>query len=207
MLDPAALIASGGIILIAIMIFAESGMFVGFFLPGDTLLITGGVFAASGQISLPLVIIVASLAAIAGDNTGYWIGRTLGPKLFDKADKDSVIFRREYIDRAHEFFEKYGSKAMALAHFVPIVRTFAPPVAGAGRMPHHKFVVFDAIGDIAWAIIVTLLGYYVGSKIPGLDRYILILVALVVVASFAPVAYHLIRRHRKKRHSKNDQQN
>ncbi|MGH7238086.1 MAG: DedA family protein, partial [Candidatus Saccharimonadales bacterium] len=170
-LDPQHLIQSGGLILIGLMIFAESGMMVGFVFPGDTLLISAGVFAASGKISLPLVILVAALASIAGDNVGYLIGKAAGPKLFTKKDQDSLIFRQEYVDKSEKFFDKYGSKTMLLAHFVPVVRTFVPVVAGVGEMPHGKFSLFDAIGDIAWAISVSLLGFYVGSKIPGLDHY------------------------------------
>lgn len=192
MLDPTHLIHSGGLLLIALLIFGESGMFIGFFFPGDTLLISAGVFASSDNISLTLVMLVASLAAIAGDNVGYGIGRQLGPRLFTK--KDSLLFRQEYVTKAHEFFERFGSKTMLLAHFVPVVRTFAPAVAGVGKMPYRKFFIFDAIGDITWAIAITLLGYFVGSKIPGLDRYILLLVAAAVIFSFSPVVYHLFKR-------------
>lgn len=199
MLDPTTLIESGGLLLIALVIFGESGMFIGFFFPGDTLLLAAGVFAASGNISLPLIILVASAAAIVGDNTGYIIGKFVGPRLFDKAKDDSIIFRTEYINKAHSFFQKYGSKAMLLAHFVPVVRTFAPPIAGAAKMNHAKFALFDAIGDTAWATAITLLGYYVGSKIPGIDHYVLILVGAVIVLSFGPVVYHVIRRKLRKR--------
>jgi membrane-associated protein len=192
MLSPEGLIASGGLLLIGLIIFGESGLMIGFFFPGDTLLISAGVFAASGQLSLAAVIAVASVAAIAGDNTGYHIGKLAGPKLFRK--QDGVLFRQEYVQKAHVFFERYGSKAMLLAHFVPVVRTFLPVVAGVGNMPHGKFSLFDAIGDIAWAVIITLLGYYVGSKIPGLDKYILLLVLAAIIFSFTPVVYHLITR-------------
>lgn len=196
-LDPLHLIHNGGLLLIGLIIFAESGMLVGFFFPGDTLLISAGVFASQGKLSLAAIIIVAGLAAIVGDNTGYYIGKFIGPRLFKK--KDGVLFRQEYIDKTQIFFERFGSKAMLLAHFVPVVRTFAPVVAGVGEMHHAKFSLFDAIGDIAWAISVTLLGYYVGSKIPGLDHYILLLVAAAVILSFGPIVYHLIVRRHKKR--------
>lgn len=198
MLDPHSLIASGGLLLIAAIIFAESGMMVGFFFPGDTLLISAGVFAASGKLPLAAVIVVASLAAIAGDNTGYHLGRLLGPKLFRRPD--GLVFRQEYVQQAEEFFERFGAKAMLLAHFVPVVRTFLPIVAGVGRMHRGKFVLFDAVGDIAWAVLITLLGYYVGSKIPGLDHYILILVALAVIFTFAPVAWRLATHKELRQH-------
>lgn len=201
MLDPHSLIESGGLLLIAAIIFAESGMLVGFLFPGDTLLISAGVFAASGKLSLAAIIVVASAAAIAGDNVGYHIGHRLGPRLFRK--KDGVLFRHEYIEQAEEFFERYGSKTMLLAHFVPVARTFLPIVAGVGKMPHIRFSFFDAIGDIAWAILVTLLGYYVGSKIPGLDHYILLLVAAAVVSTFAPVVWRLATHKELRRQVKN----
>lgn len=189
MLDPTNIIETGGLLLIAIIIFAESGMFVGFFFPGDTLLLSAGVFAAQGKLSLAGIMLVASLASIAGDNTGYHIGKHMGPRLFRR--KDGVLFRREYIDRAEEFFNRFGSKTMLLAHFVPIVRTFAPIIAGAAKMDHIRFSVFDAIGNIAWSISITLVGYYVGSKIPNIDRYIVLVVLGAVAFTFAPMLWHI----------------
>lgn len=195
--DINSLLTNGGLLVIGLIIFGESGLLIGFFFPGDTLLISAGVFAASGKLPLAAVIVVASIAAVAGDNIGYHIGRLAGPKLFTK--KDSLLFRREYLTKAHRFFERYGARSMLIAHFIPVVRTFLPVVAGAGKMPHIKFSLFDAIGDCAWAIAVTLLGYYVGSHIPGLDHYILLLVAAAVVISFAPVIWHLLARRKKAR--------
>lgn len=189
MLNPTHLVQSGGLALIALLIFGESGMFIGFFFPGDTLLLSAGVFAAAGKLSLAAIMLVASLAAIVGDNTGYTIGKVMGPRLFRK--KDGVLFRHEYIERAEHFFGRFGSKAMLLAHFVPVVRTFAPILAGVGKMSHAKFFIFDAIGDTAWAIAMTLVGYYIGSKIPNIDHYILLLVAAAMLFTFAPVAFHL----------------
>jgi membrane-associated protein len=189
MLDPTHLIQSGGLVLIGLLIFGESGMFIGFFFPGDTLLISAGVFAAAGKLSLASILLVASLAAIVGDNTGYTFGKLLGPRLFRK--KDGLLFRHEYVERAENFFERFGSKAMLLAHFVPVVRTFAPVLAGVGKMSHPKFFIFDAIGDTAWAIGMTLVGYFIGSKIPNIDHYILLLVFGAVLFSFGPVVYHL----------------
>lgn len=198
--DVAHLIHSGGLALIALIIFAESGMFVGFFLPGDTLLLTAGVFAASGQLPLTATIIVIALAAIAGDNVGYQIGRRFGRQLFDRPD--SVIFKQRYVAEAEAFFKRFGDQTMLLAHFVPIVRTFAPPLAGIAEMRFKQFVLFDAIGDCAWALIVTLIGYWFGSRIPDLDRYILLGVAAVMLFSLGPALYQLvkvaIRRRRRK---------
>jgi membrane-associated protein len=173
-------------------------MLIGFFFPGDTLLIAAGVFAANGQLSLAGIILVASLAAILGDNTGYHIGRLAGKRLLHK--KDGVIFKREYIERAEKFFARFGAKAFLIAHFVPIVRTFLPVVAGVSKMDHVKFSIFDAIGDIAWAATVTLLGYFVGSKIPNLDRYILIVLGGVIVISLAPILIRLVKNYLHKNH-------
>jgi len=189
MLDPTHLIQSGGLVLIGLLIFGESGMFIGFFFPGDTLLISAGVFAAAGKLSLASVMLVASLAAIVGDNTGYTIGKVMGPRLFRK--KDGLLFRHEYVERAEHFFERFGSKAMMFAHFVPVVRTFAPILAGVGKMNHPKFFIFDAIGDTAWAIGMTLVGYFIGNRIPNIDHYILLLVVAAMIFTFSPMLYHL----------------
>lgn len=191
MFDVSHLIQAGGLLLIAAIIFGESGMFIGFFFPGDTLLLTAGVFAAQGKLSLASVIVVVALAAIAGDNLGYHIGKHAGRRLFRKPD--GLIFRQEYIQRAERFYERFGARTMLIAHFVPVVRTFVPPVAGVARMNYPKFVIFDAIGDIAWAVIVTLIGYWFGTKIPNLDQYIVLAVVAVVFITLGPTVYHLIK--------------
>ena len=191
MFDVTHLIQTGGLLLLGLIIFSESGMMVGFFFPGDTLLFSAGILAAGGKLSIASVLLVIALAAIIGDNVGYQIGKTLGRRLFHKPD--SVIFRKEHIDRAEAFYEKYGSKTMLLAHFVPVVRSFAPVTAGAGNMPRKQFIVYDAIGDIAWTLLVTLLGYYVGSKIPHVERYIEPVLLLVILVFLTPTTYHVLR--------------
>ncbi len=191
MFDVTHIVQTGGLLLIALIIFAESGMMVGFFFPGDTLLLSAGILAAAGQLSVVWAIIVVAIAAIAGDNTGYHIGRRLGPKLFSK--KDSLIFRHDYIMKAEWFYEKYGTKTMLLAHFVPIVRSFAPVTAGAGKMNYKQFVLFDAIGDTVWAISVTLFGYFVGSKIPGIQNYIEPILLGIVAVTLVPTIYHALK--------------
>jgi membrane-associated protein len=188
-MDPTTMIQSGGLIALGLIVFAESGLMVGFFLPGDTLLISAGILAAQGQLPLELTIVVIAVAAIAGDNTGYQLGRVAGPRLFRK--KDGIIFRHDHIARAEAFYEKYGSKTMLLAHFIPVVRSFAPVVAGVGKMPYGKFFMFDAIGIVVWAVGITLLGYWVGSKIPNLDHYILPVFIAVFVLTFAPTLWHI----------------
>jgi membrane-associated protein len=190
MFDVTHLVQSGGLLLIFLMIFAESGMMVGFFFPGDTLLFAAGIFAATGQMNIITVLVTIALAAILGDNIGYLIGKHLGPRLFKQ---DSLVFRKEYISRAEKFYEKYGTKTMLVAHFIPIIRTFAPVTAGAGKMNHGQFIAFDAIGCISWTLVVTLTGYYVGSRIPGIEHYIEPVLILVVLAVLLPSIYHALK--------------
>jgi membrane-associated protein len=186
------IIQGGGILAIMAIIFAESGMLLGFFLPGDTLLLATGIFAAQGKLSVPLALAIAliALAAILGDNTGYQIGQLSGKRLFHK--KDGILFRHEYVERTEKVYEKYGGKIMLLAHFIAVVRTFAPVVAGIGKMPRLQFFIYDAIGDTAWAIVVTMIGYWFGSKIPNVDHYIVPTVLAVTAISFGPVLWHLL---------------
>lgn len=197
MFDVTHIIETGGLLLITALIFGESGMFIGFFFPGDTLLLSAGVFAALGKLPLGLTIVVIALAAIAGDNTGYHIGKRYGRRLFRKPD--GLVFRRAYVERAEVFYERHGSKTMLIAHFVPVIRTFAPAVAGVAHMPYRKFVLYDAIGDTAWAVIVTLIGYWFGRRIPNLDHYVLLAVAAVMVITLGPTIYQLTKAVIKKR--------
>lgn len=193
------IVQHGGLLLLGFFLWAEVGLFLGFFLPGDTLLITAGIFAKQGKLSLAAVILVAGVAAIAGDSTAYFIGRKAGPKIFQK--EDSILFKPEHVQRARLFYDKYGPKTLLIAHFVPVVRTFSPLFAGIAAMPYKRFLTFDAIGDTAWAVGVTLVGYYVGSRIPNVDHYILFVVLGAVVITLAPTLFHIatviIRRHTK----------
>lgn len=183
--------------MIAAIIFGESGMFIGFFFPGDTLLIGAGVFAAAGKLNLAAIIVVCAIAAILGDNVGYHIGKRYGRRLFRKPD--GILFRQDHVRQAELFYERYGSKTMLFSHFIPVVRTFAPPVAGVGRMRYRDFVIFDAIGDTFWVAIVTLVGYWFGSKIPNIDHYILLAVVAVMVITLAPTFYHIFKAVQKKK--------
>lgn len=200
MFDVAGIIESGGLLLIALIVFAESGMFVGFFFPGDTLLMTAGIFAAQGKLNIEVTIAVIALAAILGDNLGYQIGKRYGRGLFKKPD--GIFFRQAYIQRAEAFFERFGSRAMLFAHFVPVVRTFLPAVAGVAHMNRGKFFAYDAIGDIAWATSVTLVGYWFGTKIPNIDHYIIFAVVLVMGFTLGPTIYHVIKALRENRQKK-----
>jgi membrane-associated protein len=190
-LDVTSLIQGGGLLVIALIVYAESGMMVGFFLPGDTLLLSAGVLAAQGQFPIELTIGVIGLAAVLGDNTGYMIGKVMGKRLFRK--QDGIIFRQEYVAKAEKFYAKHGAKTLLVAHYIPIVRSFAPLVAGVGRMNRAQFVFYDFIGAASWAVIVTLLGYWFGTRIPHLDRYILPTILAVMTISFGPMIWHIIR--------------
>lgn len=190
MLDVNHLIQSGGILLVAFIVFAESGLLVGFFLPGDTLLFPAGIFAAQGKLPIVPLILAIIVAAIIGDNTGYTIGQKTGRHIFRK--KDGLLFRVDYLKRAEVFYEKHGGKTILLARFVPIVRTFAPVVAGAGSMPRRRFVFFDTIGCISWGTSVTLAGYFLGSHIPNIERYILPAILTASLFTFGPSIYHIL---------------
>ncbi len=194
------LIQTGGLYILGLFLFAEVGLFLGFFLPGDTLLIAAGIYAMMGKMNLIAVIIVATIAACLGDSTSFWIGRKLGRKIFK--NEDSILFDPKHIKRADRFYEKYGTKTILIAHFLPIIRTFNPLVAGVSKLEYKKYLLFDIIGDSAWAIVVALVGYYIGSKIPNVDHYILIVVVLVVVLSAGPTLIHLILRYLKKSKNK-----
>ncbi|MEI9914040.1 MAG: DedA family protein [Candidatus Saccharibacteria bacterium] len=197
MFDVGNIVPSGGLLLIGLFLFAEVGLFLGFFLPGDTLLITAGVYASQGKMPLIGIMIVAAIAAVAGDNTAYFIGRKVGRGIFRK--KDSIFFDPKHVAKAEKYYDKYGSKTVLIAHYMPVIRTFTPLLGGVARMPYKKFLIFDAIGDTSWAIALTLLGYYLGRKIPNIDHYVLYAVAFVVIASITPTIYHLVRQSYKKR--------
>jgi len=178
------LIRTGGAPLICGIVFIETGFFVGFFLPGDSLLITAGIFAAADVIPLRWLLAPVMLCAIAGDQIGYWIGRSAGAALYKR--KDSLFFRREHLQRAHDFYEKYGGRAVILARFAPIVRTFCPPVAGAARMPYARYLSYDIFGGVFWVGAMILGGYTLGRSVPNISKYIHYVIAVVVLVSVLP---------------------
>ncbi len=191
MFDVEHIVASGGILIVAAIVFAESGLLVGFFLPGDTLLFSAGLLASQGSPSLPLLLLFTSIAAIVGDNVGYSIGRRAGPRIFKK--DDGILFHKDHLIKAEKFYEKHGGKAITIARFVPVVRTFAPVVAGAGKMPRKRFMFFNIIGGVLWVFSMTLLGYWLGSKIPGLSNYIEYVLIGIIVLSLGGSLLHIIR--------------
>jgi len=185
------LIRSGGAPLICFIVFVETGFFVGFFLPGDSLLITAGIFAAAGVIPLKWLLAPVMLCAIVGDQIGYWIGRKLGPALYKK--EDSLFFRRSHLQRAHEFYEKYGGRAVVLARFVPIVRTFCPPVTGAAQMPYSRYVLFDIFGGVLWVGAMILGGFFLGRSVPNIGSHIHYVIIVVAVVSILPAVIGILR--------------
>lgn len=185
------IISAGGIFLISAIIFAESGLLVGFFLPGDTLLFGAGLAASQGKFSLGWLIVCVVLAAIIGDNVGYSIGRRAGPRIFKK--KDGLLFRQEYLQKSEEFYEKHGGKTIIMARFTPIVRTFAPVVAGAGKMSRQKFMFYNIIGGVLWGGGMSILGYTIGSRIPHLDKYMELVIFGVMGLSILLAFAHLMK--------------
>ncbi|MET1032992.1 MAG: VTT domain-containing protein [Candidatus Saccharimonadales bacterium] len=200
MIDPTHLLegagVAAGLAILGAIIFAESGLLIGFFLPGDTLLFTAGFFAAQGQLPLAGVLLVIFFAAVIGDNVGYTIGKKSGPRLFKK--KDGIIFRQEYIARAEAFYEKHGGKTIILARFVPVVRTFAPVVAGVGNMKHKKFFLYNIVGAAIWTGSVVMLGYWLGSLIDPkvMERWILLAITAATLLTLGPTLIHLLREKR-----------
>jgi membrane-associated protein len=185
------LIRAGGAPLICTIVFIETGFFVGFFLPGDSLLVTAGILSAGGVIPLRWLLIPVMLCAIAGDQIGYWIGRSAGATLYRR--EDSLFFRRSHLQRAHDFYEKYGGRAVILARFVPIVRTFCPPVAGAAGMPYTRYLAFDIFGGIFWVGTMILGSYSLGHLIPNIAQRIHYVIAVVILLSILPVIVSLLR--------------
>ena len=193
--DVKGIIQWGGLAMICAIIFAETGLMIGFFLPGDSLLVTAGVFAAAGLIDIYLLLISVSLCAIVGDQLGYLIGKKTGQALFTR--EDSMLFKRSHVLRAQEFYERYGSKTIVIARFVPIVRTFAPVVAGVGNMNYRRFVTYNVVGGILWVFSMSLLGYVIGTVVPDIDKYIHYVIVVIVFLSILPAIIEAWRERRR----------
>jgi membrane-associated protein len=172
-----------------VIVFAETGLLIGFFLPGDSLLVTAGLFAANGQLDIVLLNLALMVAAILGDATGYWIGYRAGMAIYNRPD--SFFFRRKHLTAAHQFYEKHGGKTIIIARFMPIIRTFAPVVAGAGTMSYPRFATYNVVGGIGWVASMTLTGYFLGKAVPDLDKHLHLVVAVVIFLSLLPaiIAY------------------
>ena len=200
--DVEGIIRTGGPLLVCLIVFVETGFFVGFFLPGDSLLVAAGVFSAAGVIPLRWILIPAMLCAIVGDQIGYWIGRAAGSALYRR--EDSFFFRKRHLHRAHDFYETYGGKTVILARFIPIIRTFCPPVAGAAQMPYHRYVIYDIFGGTFWVGSMILGGYFLGRSVPHISQRIHYVIAIVIFISLLPIIVSVLRARRAASSSSSD---
>jgi membrane-associated protein len=188
------LIGQGGTPLVSLIVFIETGIFVGVFLPGDSLLVTAGLLAAAGPLKLAELLVFVPLCAIAGDQLGYLIGRKAGAGLYQR--EDSRFFKKGYLTQAHEFYEKYGKKTIIMARFLPVIRTFCPAVAGAARMNYGRYLTYDIIGGVLWVWSMVLVGYTLGRTFPNVDRYIDYVIGAIIVVSLLPAAYQAWKARR-----------
>ncbi len=191
------LIRVGGYVVLVAIVFTETGLLVGFFLPGDSLLITAGLVAGSGAINIWWLNLLLSAAAIAGDSVGYAIGFRAGPRIFTR--EDSLLFNRRHLIRTREFYERYGGKTIVLARFIPIIRTFAPVVAGVGQMAYRRFVFYNVFGGIGWVASLTWAGYLLGQTIPDIDQHVHLVVIIVIVLSVLPIVAEVVKARRRRR--------
>ncbi|MFA6273721.1 MAG: DedA family protein [Candidatus Paceibacterota bacterium] len=194
------LIKTIGLIGIFLFVFAESGLFFGFFLPGDSLLFTAGILASAGYFNIAFLLIGSFICAVLGDSFGYWFGKKIGPKIFSRPK--SFFFNKRNLEKTAKFFEKHGNKTITLARFVPIVRTFAPIMAGAGKMEYKTFLSWNILGAILWTGSMLLSGYFLGSYIKNVDRFIFPIVIFIIIVSFVPFLVQLT--HRAEENSKKD---
>lgn len=190
LLNPEQLISVLGLAGVVAIIFAESGLFFGFFLPGDSLLFTAGLLASQGYLNIWWLAPAATLAAILGDSVGYWFGAKVGPKIFSK--EDSLFFHKDHLLKTSEFYERHGKKTIILARFIPIVRTFAPILAGVGKMDYQTFLTYNIIGGLIWGAGLTLAGYFLGVWVPNIDQYLIPIILAIIVVSFIPVIKHFL---------------
>jgi membrane-associated protein len=193
-LNPLAIVQAGGYVGIALLIFAESGLLIGIFLPGDSLLFAAGLLSAGGFLNPGALAIVVVIAAILGDSAGYWFGRQVGSRFL--ARKDTWFVKRAYIERTERFYRKYGARAVVLARFVPAVRTLAPILAGVANMRYKRFLSYNALGAFIWGAGMVALGFFLGAILPGSEHYVLYLSLAVILLSFLPIAWNLYKGKR-----------
>jgi membrane-associated protein len=182
--DVRGLVQWGGYIALAIIVFTETGLMIGFFLPGDSLLVTAGLFAAKGDLNIVWLNLLLMFCAISGDATGYYIGKKLGPALFRK--EDSLLFKKKHLIATQEFYERHGGKTIIIARFVPVIRTFAPVVAGMANMGYRRFAAFNIIGGVAWVFSMTMLGYMLVTMFPATEKHIEKVIVIVIFLSLLP---------------------
>lgn len=188
------LIKTAGLLGVLGVVFAESGLFFGFFLPGDSLLFTAGFLASQGFLNIWVLAIGSFVAAVLGDSVGYIFGHKVGPRIFNKPS--SRFFKKEYLEKAHQFYQKHGPKTIVFARFMPFIRTFAPIVAGAADMHYATFFTYNLLGGLGWGMGMPLLGYFLGSLIPNIDKYLLPIVAIIIFVSIAPGVFHYLNSRR-----------
>jgi membrane-associated protein len=189
------LIRWGGYVVLTAIVFTETGLLFGFFLPGDSLLITAGLVAAAGHLDIWLLNLLLIVAAVVGDSVGYAIGRRLGPRLFTRPE--SLLFNPRHVDRTRAFYARHGAKTIVIARFVPIIRTFAPVVAGVGQMEYRRFVFYNVAGGVGWVTSMTWAGYLLGQAIPNIGDHIHVVVGVVIALSLVPIFVELIRERRR----------
>lgn len=189
-----AVIEAVGLLGIFAIVFLESGMMIGFFFPGDSLLFTAGFLASQGFFNIWVLALGCFIFAVLGDSIGYSIGHKFGKRLFSK--QDSLIFHKDHLMKAEKFYEKHGGKTIILARFIPVIRAFAPVVAGIGSMKYTTFLFYNLFGAFLWAIGMTFLGYFLGNLIPDVDKYLLPIVGFIIVVSLLPGVYHFIKEKR-----------
>jgi membrane-associated protein len=182
--DVSGLVLAAGYVGMTAIVFAETGLLIGFFLPGDSLLVSAGLLGSQGHIDVVLLGIVLTVAAIAGDTVGYAVGKATGPRLFTR--EDSLLFNKKHLIRAHQFYERHGGKTIIIARFMPIIRTFAPVVAGMGTMQYSRFIAYNVVGGVAWVWSMLLTGYFLGRYVPGIAQHIELVIVAVVVLSILP---------------------
>jgi membrane-associated protein len=178
------------------IVYSETGLLIGFFLPGDSLLVTAGLFAARGELDIVLLNMLLSIAAVTGDATGYFIGLRAGHALYNRPQ--SRLFRRDHLLKTKEFYEKYGGITIILARFMPFARTFAPVVAGVAEMRYRRFAMFNVVGGVGWVMSMTLIGYFLGRLIPGIEQKIEYVIAIVILLSILPLIYKYLQHKHKK---------
>lgn len=188
--DLVSLVKTAGYLGVFTIVFLESGLLIGFFFPGDSLLFTAGFLASQGYLDIKILILGCFLFAVLGDSLGFHIGKKLGPKIFNR--DSSIFFHKKHLETAQKFYEKHGGKTIILARFIPVARAFAPVVAGVGKMDYKKFITFNLVGAVLWAIGVTMAGYYLGSLIPNVDKYLLPIVGLIILVSILPGLHHIL---------------
>lgn len=186
------------VVAVLVILFVECGLLI-FFLPGDSLLFVTGLFIATGAIATPLwlALLLMSVAAVSGNLVGYWVGRRAGPPLFERPN--SRLIKPKHVAQTHEFFEKYGARSIILARFVPIVRTFITALAGIARMDYRKYARYSAIGGVAWVVVVTLLGYFLGNRFPAIENNIELIAVIIVAISVVPIGFELLKARRERR--------